>query len=199
MSLHRLPQSSITIAPASPTDFLSLAAILPLANAANPIERFMFRHDHHDSSALPPSQQWALTQFRAAQKSNAGTTTHVLKALADNEAVGFAIIRVVKGKGLGAGAENGQDAKGDRSEVSDDNHTNAVESQETSGWEANADHVLNHDFCDVYVTRLKGIYERFMNGKDHACKESFIPLLLLTSILRIGPDDATSRHSYTTD
>lgn len=152
-----LPHShspNVTISPASPSDYSSLAIILPLANATNPIERFMFRPDHRHSS-----QQWALTQFRDAQKFKAGTTTHILKAAAaeSGQAVGFAIIRVF---------EHEHDQKG----VEEKDDSKAAVSPENSGREADADDILNHEFCDVYLTRLKEIYERHMSGQKHACR-----------------------------
>lgn len=162
---------SITISSASPPDFASLATILPLANAANPIERFMFRPDHRASS-----QQWALQQFHTGQKPNAGTTTHILKAVTagSGEAIAFAIIRVVSGCG-GQELED-QDEKeshGIESEEKDD-----TIDEESSGWEANADEIMNHEFCDKWMTKLKDIYERHMKGKDHACTCPCVSIIL---------------------
>ena len=92
-----------------------------------------------------------------------GPTTYVLKAVTarGGESVGYAIIRVVGEKNVSKGAEQGAEAEGSKE---------AAERDSTSGWEADADNVVNHDFCDVYLRRLKDNYERHMGGRDHACR-----------------------------
>ncbi|KAI4101988.1 MAG: hypothetical protein L6R37_004653 [Teloschistes peruensis] len=113
----------VTILPALPADYPTLASILPLANAHNPIEHLMFRPNSPSSpttdpsttdplSTTPtttpvPSARWAMAQFHNAQtttSSAAGTKTHILKAVVsdggergeeEEKAVGFAIVRVI--------------------------------------------------------------------------------------------------------
>ena len=163
-------QSDVTISHASPSDFLSISAIIPLANASNPIERFMFRYDSRDPSALPPSQQWALAQFEAAQKPSPGVTSHIFKAVIGNEPVGFAIIRAVHGNTRDKPSEHTAKSESEKIVTGYENSGAENGGQESSGWEADADTILNHDFCNVYIERLKTIYELHMKGKDHACK-----------------------------
>jgi len=114
----------------------------------------MFRQDPHDPLP-PPSHRWALRQFEDGRESHltpGGPTTHVLKAVEGGrgEAVGFAIIRVYGGEGGGA---TGMDVEGGAGGEGDD-----------------VDDGLDHEFCEVWIQRMKEIYERCMDGKDHGCK-----------------------------
>ena len=149
----------VTVSHALPSDYPSLASILPLANAANPVERFMFRHDAWNKS-LPPSHRWAMRQFQEGEKSHevpGGPKTHILKAKLDEigESVGFAIIRIFK-EGKAKGEEVGT-ATGVATDV------------DTGGTGAE-DVGMNHEFCKVWITRMNEVYEQEMNGKEHACK-----------------------------
>ncbi|KAI4123160.1 MAG: hypothetical protein LQ338_005409 [Usnochroma carphineum] len=58
----------IHISHAHAADFPSLAAILALASAVNPIERFMFKHDNEHQET--PSARWAMAQFQNARSSS---------------------------------------------------------------------------------------------------------------------------------
>ena len=163
MPLH----TPVTISHASPTDFSSLAAILPQANGGNPIERFMFRPDAYKSS-VSPSHKWGISQFRNGRRSHLtaeGPRTHLLKAVlkeAEEEAVGFAIIRVY-------GGENGHE----------ESVVDGVDLDLKDGeGQENTDDVLNHEFCDEWVGRMSKIYKECTNGKNHACKCSLLQYVL---------------------
>ena len=175
------PQTPFNISLASQSDYTSLAAILPVANAANPVVSFMFGRDHSNPSAPDPSQQWAMTQFQAAESSD-GPTTHILKAVTEvgghEEAVGLAIIRIVGGIGTDGGGMGGRDVR-DEAEKKCDNDANPAMTGETSGLEADADDALNPDFSQTYLARLMDIHKRHMDGKDHACTS---PLEFLSSV-----------------
>ncbi|KAI4202637.1 MAG: hypothetical protein LQ350_002430 [Teloschistes chrysophthalmus] len=130
----------VTILPALPADYPTLASILPLANAHNPIEQLMFRHNpttppsptdtttKPPTHTEPPSARWAMTQFQNAQTtpSSSGTKTHILKAVVSSEedeggegqgvegkAVGFAIVRVIDAPLLPAETGKGEGLKGE--------------------------------------------------------------------------------------
>jgi len=90
------------------------------------------------------------------------------------EAVGFAIIRLVGEKSVSKEAEQGAEAEGSKE---------AAEVDGISGREADADDVVNHEFCDVYLARLKDDYERHMGGRDHACRCFRFPQYLLLGIV----------------
>ncbi|KAI9757778.1 MAG: hypothetical protein M4579_003314 [Chaenotheca gracillima] len=179
------PQPPITIGHAGPADFPTLAAILPLANANNPIERFMFRpdsnppyHKHH------PSYQWALAQCRASQQNQEGSQnpkTYVFKALAgpgqgqwEDEAVAFAILRVYQDH---RAEEEDQNEKGVSSIEITKNPGNEEEEeaeQQSSDSTVDMSEMLNQEFCSAYLARLKGPYDQHMGGRNHASKTKSI-------------------------
>lgn len=42
----------------------------------------------------------------------------------------------------------------------------------SSAWHDSGEDMLEPEFCAVYMTRLKEVYERHMAGKRHACEPS---------------------------
>ena len=137
----------------------------------------MFQHDVRKSTArdklTPPGHQWAMAQFRAAEREagkgggDMGVKTYVLKAVVGGDggtAVGFGVVRVVKQMGRVGGGEEEGDGEGE----GEKGETGGLEADADADADANANEVLNRAFCDVYLLRLKGLYERHMGGREHA-------------------------------
>ena len=176
-------QSSVAISHASPADFTSLAAILPQANATNPVQYLMFRRATR-SDLMHPSQRWAMIQFQNGQRPHStaeGPTTFVLKAVPEEsgQAVGFAIIRVYGGRQV---IENGGMKKRVERITARCLDMDGGVQEETQS----TDDVLNHDFCEEWNRRQKRIYERCMGGKDHACR--FIRSMFSPSTCATAPN-----------
>lgn len=153
----------VTISTAEPADFPSLASILPLANASNPIHHLMFKRDTSLGSSQSPAERCMMSQFSAAETSTE-PKTYIMKAVpvGQESAVGFAIIKVVEEPK----ADGEIERKGEGSKTTTQN-SKAVAS---SAWNDSGDDFLQPEFCAVYSSRLKDVYERYMAGKRHACE-----------------------------
>jgi len=153
----------VTISNAEPSDFPSLASILPLANVTNPLHHLMSKQDTSLGNSQSPAERWTMSQVSAAETSTE-PKTYVLKAVpvGQEKAVGFAIVRVVEE--LEGNGKTGE--KGERGGMIKQNGGAVA----TSAWHDSGDELLEPNFSEVYMARLKEVYERHMAGKRHACK-----------------------------
>lgn len=161
----------VMISTAEPADFPSLASILPLANAKNPIHHLMFKRDTSLGNSQSPAERWTMSQFSAAETSTE-PKTYVLEAVPKGQesAVGFSIVKVVD-------EPRGDGQTGEKKECSGMTTQNG-KAVANSAWHDSGEDMLEPDFCAVYMARLKEVYDRYTVGKRHACRSP--PPLSLT-------------------
>ena len=89
--------------------------------------------------------------------------THILKAMPEGsqEAVGFAIIRVFGRERADRNRDEGAEVSGAKG-VDIDGGDLEVRDSSVDG--------LNHEFCEVWLKRMKDVYEGCVGGKNHACR-----------------------------
>ena len=115
-----------------------------------------------------------MRQFLEGEQSHlvpGGPRTHVLKAVVEGrkEPIGFAIVRVFSGGRVQEGVEKEGGGTPEKKVISSAKGVD-LDCHIVGEHEGEVEDELNYKFFDEWRSKMKDLYEKYMDGKEHACE-----------------------------